>query len=125
MEAMGGWNDDDDDDDDDDGDNLVGALLDIIAVLLELLLVGFSGSWCRRNRVQAYLAFTTASKMAAAFVFVFAFVISNGIVGIDDDGDDECSDVSWRRFKLVKCEQVARELLMGARRWQAEKAVEE
>jgi hypothetical protein len=32
--------------------------------------------------------------MAAAFVFVFAFVISNGIVGIDDDGDDECSDVS-------------------------------
>jgi hypothetical protein len=32
--------------------------------------------------------------MAAAFVFAFAFVISNGIVGIDDNGDDECSDVS-------------------------------
>ena len=123
MEAMGDWNDDDD-----DGDNLVGALLDIIAVSLEMLLLvvimfEISGSWCRRNRVQAYLAFTTASKMAAALVF--AFVISNGIVGIDDNGDDECSDVSWRRFKLVKCEQVARELLMGARRGQAEKAVEE
>ena len=119
MEAMGDWNDDDDD----DGDNLVG----VIAVSLEMLLLvvimfEISGSWCRRNRVQAYLAFTTASKMAAAFVFAFAFVISNGIVGIDDNGDDECSDVSWRRFKLVKCEQVARELLMGAR---AEKAVEE
>lgn len=38
--------------------------------------------------MQAYLEFTTASKMAAAF-FVFAVAISNGIdaSAVDDGGD--------------------------------------